>query len=153
MSGFFDYDKGDLDAGIQPLTRTIGSPKEEKKVADLVLDGKAAVRLMFAELPSGIESREPRFTDGVLEYEMASDRNGVTDINNKDESIGFNHFVAKRWVGHVAFLDGHVEGIVLPNTAKKANGSPNYEDKDLKNLTGQLCDGQEISSEIRAKMR
>ena len=137
MNGYFNYDKG----GVQYTS------EGRHAVENAVMDGKSAIRLMFAELPAQDTKTTQEFTDSVLEYEM----NG--DSNTKSESIGFNHFIAKRWVGHVAFVDGHVEGIVLPNKAKKGDGTPDYSHKDLINLTGQLCDGQEITSDLRATMQ
>jgi prepilin-type processing-associated H-X9-DG protein len=57
-----------------------------------------------------------------------------------EEIIGFNHRVAKRRVAHVAFADGHVEGIVAP------------EKKDLtisklKDLTCLLCNGVDVPAD------
>ena len=137
MNGYFQYDdKGGTTSG-----------ERRRTVEESIRDGRAAIRLMFAEIPAQEMREEKEFTDSVLEYEMDK------EANKKKESIGFNHFVAKRWVGHVVFVDGHVEGIVLPSKAKKGDGTPDYSHKDLINLTGQLCDGQEITSDLRATMQ
>ena len=139
MSAYFEYDKDRR----PKVGGTTGGPKME----DAINDGKAAIRLMFAEMPAQEIRKEERFADSVLEYDM----NG--NSNRKDESIGFNHQIAKRWVGHVVFVDGHVEGLILPNKAKKGTGVPDYGHPDLKDLTGQLCDAQEIKVSIRETMQ
>lgn len=140
MSGFFKYNDNN----------EVKWEDQGGKWSDEVLkDGKAAVRLAFAELPAQDARTAADFVDSVVEYEMGGD--GYS--NSKGESIGFNHLIAKRWVAHVAFVDGHVEGITLPNKAKKGNGNPDYNHQDLKDLTGQLCSGKEIKDEIRETMR
>ena len=139
MSGHFGYD--------DKHEAELRDNSKRSNTDDAIQDGKAAIRLLFAELPRQEIRTDERFADSVLEYEMND------ESNSKDESIGFNHLVAKRWVGHVAFLDGHVEGLVLPNGAKNGNGLPDYTHKDVRDLTGQLCGAQEISSKIRESMR
>jgi len=107
---------------------------------DAIMDGKASIRLLFAELPAAdIRKDNKKYTDSVLE---------------SDEPIGFNHFLGRKWVAHVAFLDGHVEGLILPSSAKTdGTGIPNYRHNDLEKLTKWLCEATEIESELREKMR
>lgn len=124
----------------------------ERRVEDVLMDGRAAVRLLFAELPAHGAKEERRFTDSALKYDDLGNRDEDGYMNGQSHTIGFNHLIAKRWVAHVAFTDGHVEGLVLPTTARDNDG-PKYEDKDVKNLTGLLCNGREITSGLRGKMK
>lgn len=143
MNGYFMYDEGSVGVGT-----------DERETIEALVDGRAAIRLMFAELPAHGARNEEQFTYSALKYdglEDKDDEDGYT--NGKSFAIGFNHMVAKRWVAHVAFADGHVEGLVLPNTAKDKDGCPNYSDKDIRNLTGLLCNGREITGGLREKMR
>jgi len=97
-------------------------------------DGTAGNRLLFAELPGQTgKTIETSATaaDSVLDPEA-------------NEAIGFNHRVAGRWVGHVVFADGHVDSLVEPQGASTA---------DLKELTLQLCNAEEIESTLRDKMK
>ena len=109
-----------------------------RKAIDTVnISGTASLRLMFAELP-GLDRKEDkrnldvsdRAVDGVLQYKDG-------------ESIGFNHRVARKLVGHVAFADGHVDTLIRPSKS----------DDDLKKLTKALCEATEIEREISQKMR
>ena len=111
---------------------------------DATMDGRASIRLLFAEIPV-LKSREAyqneggKYADSVLE---------------SNEPIGFNHFVGRKWVAHVVFLDGHVEGLILPSSGKA--GKPDYSGthkSDLERLTEQLCNATEIESNLREKMR
>jgi len=145
MSGFFHYD---ISGSRDPELR---GDNGRRYVDNAIMDGKAAVRLMFAELPAQDAKTDEKSADSVLEYGRKVRWNS-SERDEREEVIGFNHLSAKRWVGHVVFMDGHVEGLILPNTAKKATG-PNYEHRDLKDLTKQLCEGQEVKSDIRANMK
>jgi len=146
MNGYFKYDDGHVKYRHDSYAR---------RVEDVVMDGRAAVRLMFAELPSpppsGSLNQDERFSDSALEYGRR--RGGDVQRDEIEEVIGFNHVIAKKWVAHVAFVDGHVEGLVLPNRALRRDGYPDYNHQDLKKLTRMLCEGQEIESEIRETMR
>jgi prepilin-type N-terminal cleavage/methylation domain-containing protein/prepilin-type processing-associated H-X9-DG protein len=96
--------------------------------------GTASIRLLFAELPGQLGKSIDTSTvkgDSVLDP-------------NDSEYIGFNHKIGKKWVGHVVFADGHVDGLVEPRGANTA---------DLKDLTTQLCNGTEIDANIRVKMQ
>ena len=123
MNGYFGWDSADT--------------KGKKAIDEVTLSGTASLRLMFAELP-GLERKEDkkgvdisdRAIDGVLQYDQG-------------ESIGFNHRAARKLVGHVAFVDGHVDTIIRPSPS----------DEDLKKLTKALCEATEIEREIRLKMR
>ena len=59
------------------------------------------------------------------------------------ETIGANHMVGKTLYAHVAFADGHCEKLVIPfsGSAKK----PTIDDNLLKDLTGWLCEGFDVS--------
>ena len=116
--------------------------------------GSAADLLLFAELPayrpghvSGIDSSEYA-ADGVLETPIrTTDNVAVSPTYHRrmaTEVIGFNHLVGKRYVAHVVFADGHVDALIEPKGAK---------DADLKELTKQLCNGDELDQDLRTKMR
>lgn len=102
-----------------------------KRVDNVLQSGTASIRLLFAELPGqlgkSIDTSMPK-ADSVL------DPSG-------GETLGFNHKTGKKWIAHVAFADGHVEGLVQP------------EDADLKDLAEHLCNGQEIKDTVRANMQ
>ena len=144
MNAWFHYD-------IIPGKAELRDDNARRHVDDAIMDGRAAVRLMFAELPAQDFKTDTQSADSALEYgrNVGWKDNGRKE---KEEVIGFNHLIANRWVAHVAFLDGHVEGLVLPQGTMK-DGYPNYDDEILKDLTNQLCEGQEIESKIREKMR
>jgi len=116
----------------------------DRYVGDLSARGSAGALLLFAELPAYtvkgggfVESvsTDTKASDGVLDVKL-SGQGAAAD----EEIIGFNHRVAKRRVAHVAFADGHVEGIVAP------------EKKDLtisklKDLTCLLCNGVDVPAD------
>ncbi len=113
----------------------------------LAARGSAANLLLFAEMPA--------FKGKLHAEEVSKDQNGTgadsvleTDLRGyvckEQEVLGFNHQVAKRYVAHVVFADGHVEALVEPQGAK---------DSDLVELAKQLCNGDELSQDIRATMR
>ena len=146
MSGYFNYHNKD--------GRKVQTNDGRVSIDSAVGDGRASIRLMFAELPAHDERTEDQYKDSVLEYKMI-EKEPNDYKNEKQESIGFNHFIAKRWVGHVAFADGHVEGLVLPNTVKWTSKDIQYNGggkQDLWDLAGQLCDAQEIKDTLREKM-
>jgi prepilin-type N-terminal cleavage/methylation domain-containing protein/prepilin-type processing-associated H-X9-DG protein len=96
--------------------------------------GTAAIRLLFTELPGQLGKSVSVATD-----------NGDSVLDPNDtEYLGFNHRIGKKWVAHVVFADGHVDGLVEPRGANTT---------DLKDLTTQLCNGSEIDANIRAKMQ
>jgi len=96
---------------------------------EVIMDGKAGIRCMFAELPANDIQKTSKYADSVLQ---------------NDEPIGFNHLLARKWVGHVVFVDGHVEGLIRPRNASL---------DVLRKLTGHLCDATEIDKDIRDQMR
>jgi prepilin-type N-terminal cleavage/methylation domain-containing protein/prepilin-type processing-associated H-X9-DG protein len=109
--------------------------------------GSAGNMLLFAELPAftGSAHAEKVATDafgtgsdGVLETDISGYRCTQTEV------FGFNHQVAKRYVAHAAFADGHVDVLVEPLGSSSA---------DLKELAKQLCNGAELSQTLRDKMR
>jgi len=110
-----------------------------RNVDDVNIGGTASLRLMFAEMP-GLEEQGQKMdltdqcTDSVLEYEAKDGR--------KQESIGFNHRVARGLAGHVVFVDGHVETLFMPST-------PQY----VLDLTVALCRAEEVDEKIRKEMR
>jgi prepilin-type N-terminal cleavage/methylation domain-containing protein/prepilin-type processing-associated H-X9-DG protein len=100
----------------------------------LTQSGIAAIRLMFAELPGQLGKTidvSPVKADSVLDPAA-------------NEYLGFNHKIGKKWIAHVAFADGHVDGLVQPMGANTT---------DLKDLTEHLCNGEEIDATVRAKMQ
>jgi prepilin-type processing-associated H-X9-DG protein len=124
MNRYFGYD--DLNSGT-PYRRWL-------HVDTVAQSGTAAIRLLFAELPGQLGKTIDTSTtkaDSVLD-----------PVNN--EYVGFNHKIAKKWIAHVAFADGHVDGLVQPMGADSA---------DLKKLTERLCNGEEIDATVRAKMQ
>lgn len=129
MNSFFGYDTG----------------SEERRVVwlnDVNGDGKAGIRLLFAEMAARTISSSPTVTDkdGVLETKIS----GYTDGCSVEEKLGFNHLVGKRYVSHVVFADGHVDALIEPRSAT---------DRQLKDLVQQLCNGREIEQELRETMR
>ena len=98
--------------------------------------------LMFAELQAakpdakaGIAVPEPTFSpsgsgaDGMLE-------------SDKGEVIGFNHKISGgKYVGHVAFADGHVDKLMLPKSGS------------LNELTKYLCQGYDVTFDGRQYTR
>ncbi len=124
MNRYFGYDD-----------RNSGAPYRRWLHVDSVAQsGTAAIRLLFAELPGQLGKTidiSTKKADSVLD--PAS-----------DEYIGFNHKSGKKWIAHVAFADGHVDGLVQPMGANTS---------DLKDLTEHLCNGEEIDATVRAKMQ
>ena len=108
--------------------------KSKKVVPDKVL--------MFAELQAikvdskaGVAVEEPKFSpsgkgaDGMLQCDSG-------------EVIGFNHKISGgKYVGHVAFADGHVDKLMLPKSGS------------LSELTKNLCKGYEITFDGRQYTR
>jgi prepilin-type N-terminal cleavage/methylation domain-containing protein/prepilin-type processing-associated H-X9-DG protein len=117
----------------------------DRAVSDLSARGNAGALLLFAELPA-YKAQGSGFTESVSTEKDASD--GVLDVpingwkppSSGKEIIGFNHRVAKRRVAHVAFADGHVEGIVAPE--KK-----NLTTSKLEDLTCLLCNGVDLPAD------
>jgi prepilin-type processing-associated H-X9-DG protein len=124
MNRYFGYDD-----------RNTGSPYLRWVHVDSVAQsGTAAIRLLFAELPGQL---------GKTINTSTAQADSVLDPTN-NEYIGFNHKIAKKWIAHVAFADGHVEGLVEPMGANTS---------DLKDLTEHLCNGEEIDATVRSKMQ
>ncbi len=108
----------------------------------LAASGNAGNLLLFAEMPpldNNGGNSELATIDGVLENKIR----GYSE-NGRQEILGFYHPVGKRYVAHVAFADGHVDVLIQPEKA---------DINDLKELTEQLCNGDEIESDLRRKMR
>ncbi|MBP5319922.1 MAG: type II secretion system protein [Kiritimatiellae bacterium] len=146
MNAYFGYD--------YRTGNSVTAPFRGIKIGDLSARGGAGTLVMFAELPlykpgnkyphaisirSEYDGRSPCWADSVLESKIS----GYTGDKANREYIGFNHLVGKRYVAHVSFADGHVEALVEPSDATE---------EKLKDLTEDLCNGDEIDDEIRAKM-
>lgn len=124
MNRYFGYDD-----------RNDGAPYRRWIHMDSVSQsGTAAIRLLFAELPGQL---------GKTIDTSTTRADSVLDPSN-NETIGFNHKIGKKWIAHVAFADGHVDGLVQPMGASTT---------DLKDLTERLCNGEEIDATVRAKMQ
>lgn len=113
---------------------------------------KADRRLLFAELPFGIEETEDAnngleggaaysesatpLLDATLQYKASY--NGKTynsEWGGRAETIAFNHRVKRDYFAHVAFADGHTEKLIYP----KASGG-----LTLAQLTALLCAGVDV---------
>ena len=87
--------------------------------------------------------------DAVLQY-PSTDGSGGTDspgANNSSgsghETLGANHVNGRNLFAHVAFADGHTEKLRIPYTGNIKN--PQIDESQLKNLTGWLCTGTDVS--------
>jgi prepilin-type N-terminal cleavage/methylation domain-containing protein/prepilin-type processing-associated H-X9-DG protein len=139
MNGYFGFDHR-----VSPTPRNMPDGRTIR-LDSLSARGSAGNLLLFAELPAFRGSSHARSVatdqysaDGVLETVI---RGYAT---TKTEVLGFNHRVAKRYVAHVAFADGHVDVLIEPQGAS---------DNDLKELAKVLCNGDEIDQTLRDKMR
>jgi prepilin-type processing-associated H-X9-DG protein len=95
----------------------------------------ASKLLLFAELPAQTIKTSSSDADGALE---TKDNGGSTA-----EFIGFNHSVGKRYVAHVAYADGHVDGLLEPTGESES---------DMKETDGLLCNGDDISDTLLSKI-
>ena len=129
MNRYFGYD--DLNSGA-PYRRWV-------HVDSVAQSGTAAIRLLFAELPWQL---------GKTIDTSATQADSVLDPAN-NEYLGFNHKNGKKWIAHVAFADGHVDGLMQPMVAGAKEPSP----ADMKDLAEHLCNGEEIDAAVRAKMQ
>lgn len=134
MNGYFGYQIKGRGNALSPV-RVIW-------MDNLAAGGNAGNLLLFSELPP-LENNggndEQTTIDSVLENVR-----GYGNVAGKQETLGFYHKVGKRSVAHVSFADGHVDVLIQPQGAALA---------DLKSLTEQLCNGEEIESDLRKKMR
>lgn len=129
----------------------------QRSTSNLAARGSAANLLLFAELPARDIKTGTKEADSVLEAKIdgwynhtdADRRQGIST----EERIGFNHEISgtrggagggKRYGAHVVFADGHVDVLIEPHGAA---------DKDLKELTRLLCNGYEITDDLRQRMR
>lgn len=83
--------------------------------------------LLFAELPAIDYKQQTKVTQGSGEI-------GDPTLNYNNESMGFNHKVGARYVGHVAFADGHVAKLFYPEGGGFG----------LRDITQKLCEGKEL---------
>jgi prepilin-type N-terminal cleavage/methylation domain-containing protein/prepilin-type processing-associated H-X9-DG protein len=83
--------------------------------------------LLFAELPALDYKQQTKVTEGSGEI-------GDPTLNYSNETIGFNHKVGSRYVGHVAFADGHVAKLFYPEGGGLS----------LRDITQKLCEGKEL---------
>jgi prepilin-type N-terminal cleavage/methylation domain-containing protein/prepilin-type processing-associated H-X9-DG protein len=141
MNGYFGFDhKTSPTPANMPVWREI-------PLDSLSSQGNAGNLLLFAELPafSGSTHTEKVAKD---EFKVGSDGVLETDIRGykctQTEVLGFNHQVAKKYVAHAAFADGHVDVLIEPQGTS---------DADLRELAKQLCNGDELSQTLRDKMR
>lgn len=109
--------------------------------------------LLFAEVPfqgpgSWFPSGEGAGTDtdSVLQYAGCSQASTILGKGKQDgnENIGFNHKSGKNWIAHVVFADGHVEKFRCP--------SAGLSDSNLKDLTTWLCQGHDVSFNVKANV-
>lgn len=133
MNGYFGYrNNGSKQATLR-----------EVWMDTLAASGNAGNLLLFSEAPpledNGGNSEQTTI-DGVLENKIR----GYASASGRQEILGFYHQVGKRYVAHVAFADGHVDVLIQPEGAAI---------NDLKKLAEQLCNGDEIESDLRKKMR
>ena len=142
MNSYFGY----ADAGNGKCSnRAVAN----RGTASLSARGSAGNLLMFAELPARKIDKSEKGADSVLETKI----DGYTSGNATEEMIGFNHEVSgsrggagggKRFAAHVAFADGRVDVLIEPRGAS---------DSDIKELTRLLCNGYEITQELRRIMK
>lgn len=133
MNSYFGYDRLK-----QSVASGAGNAKEYGTVS------APDRRLLFAEIPflsiEGTAQAAPVLSGGsntktldpILEYKDG--------YSTSPESIGFNHKSGKKYMAHVAFADGHVAKMAMPNTGSSG---------DIRNLTDWLCCGDEISYDGR----
>lgn len=118
MNGYFGYDKskgaGTTATDVSPARKEITSPSE---------------RLLFAELQwEEYVDYKPNFNSG------SGIENDCTLQYADNEIIGFNHKDGNDIVAHVAFADGRVDKIRLPEGG--------LSEGELKRLTEYLCTAQ-----------
>ena len=124
MNQVFGFDKDGKGLGGVPAG-SIKNTTIAGRSPDKVLMFAEVQGLDFKETKSGITmkalvSGNGIETDGILEYDK--------------EVIGFNHPMGKgRHCGHVAFADGHVEKILMPQN-----------EGNIKELTKWLCTGKDV---------
>lgn len=147
MNGYFGYE--------DRTSPSIANLPDDHWIAldSLSARGNAGNLLLFAELPAFKTSAH---TESVAKDEFKTGSDGVLEepisgytLNNPKytpatEVLGFNHQVAKKYVAHVAFADGHVDVLIEPRGTA---------DADLKELAKQLCNGDELTQSMRDKMR
>lgn len=137
MNSYFGYDRLQ-----QALVSGAGNAKEYGTVS------APDRRLLFAEIPfltiEGTAQASPvlnggtgtKILDPILDYD-----NGYASA---PESIGFNHKAGKKYMAHVAFADGHVAKMAMPNAGSES---------EIRELTKWLCRGDEISYDGRRYQR
>lgn len=136
MNAYFGYDYRTGNA--------LTPPWRGRTLQNLAGQGNAGGLLMFAELPAykvsggkfteGIE-KGTRLADGVLETVIKNYANQQNTVVSKEEVIGFNHQVGKRFCAHVAYADGHVDVVIAPSSPSE---------KKLQDLTFLLCNGVDV---------
>ena len=89
--------------------------------------------LMFAEV-QGLELKDKKHKVNLEPLVNGADFKTDAILEHDKENIGFNHPLSKgRYCGHVAFADGHVEKIVMPQNQG-----------NIKELTKWLCSGVDV---------
>lgn len=130
MNQVFGFDKDGNGLGGAPAgsikNTTIGGRSPDKVLMFAEVQGanfteKSGITMKALISGGGIE------TDGVLEYDK--------------EVMGFNHPMGKRrYCGHVAFADGHVEKILMPQN-----------EGNIKDLTRWLCTGKDVVYDFKGE--
>jgi len=120
MNAYFGYDSSDGSDGIGDMRvwMSNGGIKSER-------------RLLFAELPFGIEATSDAnngldgsaafseasttLLDPILQYKATYNSKAYnSEWKGKAEIIGFNHKMKRGYCAHVVFADGHTEKLIYP---------------------------------------
>ena len=111
--------------------------------------------LLFAELqfldcglPIHDGSGSGTDCDTVLQYtssgaSAAGQKGANASGGTGNEIIGVNHKNGRNLYAHVAFADGHAEKLRIPYTGSIKK--PQVDESQLRNLTGWLCTGEDVS--------
>ena len=109
------------------------------RLAGSFKENRAERTLLFGEIPfQGAGNTFPAGTAASKETDCRLDA-PKADGTDGEEHLGGNHKTANQWFAHVAFADGHVEKLRVGKDGKTLS------DSDLKDLTGWLCAGIDIS--------
>ena len=144
MNGYFGFNHiGNYTKENMPAYREI------RLDALTAVNKSAGNMLLFAELPAYKGTAHVESINSATSDSVSGPSDGVLEVDfagykcRQTEVLGFNHQVAKRYVAHVAFADGHVDVLVEPKGTS---------DNDLKELAKELCNGDEVSQTLRDKM-
>jgi prepilin-type processing-associated H-X9-DG protein len=149
---------GEVKKGHSPPLRKFGFMSDSNfDYQSFSYDGEGVVKyrsvnradrmVMFAELPI-VESckydplANPDTCDGALQVNkmIGGLQYGNTSYKGRSEAFGFVHQDSrKRYFGHVAYLDGHVERMVMPPKSGLQ--------EDI--LTVHVCAGNDVAMEAK----